>query len=224
RAAVDHSPLLKRGHPATDQLCHFHFKRIRDAKTNPPLRCIAHRANDFWMRVSNNRRPPTTDIVDQLTTIDCPNVRPLSAIGKKRFATHAPKRPYRRVHATGNSFLRASKKFCGAAAHSKAFAPEPIYRHRPLIQAPQHRYCPLANWRGSQVVRSRSAKPLFAGSIPAPAFYLCGRVAYSESDERNSVSENRSENNSASRHIEVCAYRGRLAIAVRHRRSDQDDC
>src|SRR5947208_16658397 len=25
-------------------------------------------------------------------------------------------------------------------------------------------------WRGSQVVRSRSAKPLFAGSIPAPAF------------------------------------------------------
>src|SRR5436189_5426273 len=27
----------------------------------------------------------------------------------------------------------------------------------------------LAHWRGSQVVRSRSAKPLFAGSIPAPA-------------------------------------------------------
>ena len=27
----------------------------------------------------------------------------------------------------------------------------------------------LASWRGSQVVRSRSAKPLFAGSIPAPA-------------------------------------------------------
>ena len=29
--------------------------------------------------------------------------------------------------------------------------------------------CDLAIWRGSQVVRSRSAKPLFAGSIPAPA-------------------------------------------------------
>src|SRR5262245_42140849 len=26
-------------------------------------------------------------------------------------------------------------------------------------------------WRGSQVVRSRSAKPLFAGSIPAPACF-----------------------------------------------------
>src|SRR6476469_9556378 len=29
--------------------------------------------------------------------------------------------------------------------------------------------CALATRRGSQVVRSRSAKPLFAGSIPAPA-------------------------------------------------------
>src|SRR5207237_5509272 len=29
-----------------------------------------------------------------------------------------------------------------------------------------------AVWRGSQVVRSRSAKPLFAGSIPAPASLL----------------------------------------------------
>src|SRR6266550_3263140 len=29
----------------------------------------------------------------------------------------------------------------------------------------------LAHWRGSQVVRSRSAKPLFAGSIPAPASF-----------------------------------------------------
>src|SRR2546421_416420 len=29
------------------------------------------------------------------------------------------------------------------------------------------------NRRGSQVVRSRSAKPLFAGSIPAPALALC---------------------------------------------------
>src|SRR6478672_8397305 len=31
-------------------------------------------------------------------------------------------------------------------------------------------YAPVRNfWRGSQVVRSGSAKPLFAGSIPAPA-------------------------------------------------------
>src|SRR6266481_2919865 len=43
---------------------------------------------------------------------------------------------------------------------------------RELIQAPLQRYCPLWHkWRGSQVVRSRSAKPLFAGSIPAPAFF-----------------------------------------------------
>ena len=42
---------------------------------------------------------------------------------------------------------------------------------RELLQAPLQRYCPLSHhWRGSQVVRSRSAKPLFAGSIPAPAF------------------------------------------------------
>ncbi len=31
-------------------------------------------------------------------------------------------------------------------------------------------YSPFAQRRGSQVVRQRSAKPLFAGSIPAPAF------------------------------------------------------
>src|SRR6266436_9542035 len=44
-----------------------------------------------------------------------------------------------------------------------------IYARR-LIQAPRQRYCPLSQKRrGSQVVRSRSAKPLFAGSIPAPA-------------------------------------------------------
>src|SRR5213080_4423916 len=44
-----------------------------------------------------------------------------------------------------------------------------IYGRR-LIQVPLQRYCPLSHhWRGSQVVRSRSAKPLFAGSIPAPA-------------------------------------------------------
>src|SRR5205814_4830194 len=30
----------------------------------------------------------------------------------------------------------------------------------------------LAHRRGSQVVRSRSAKPLFAGSIPAPASFI----------------------------------------------------
>src|SRR5216117_3384474 len=30
----------------------------------------------------------------------------------------------------------------------------------------------LGHRRGSQVVRSRSAKPLFAGSIPAPAFFI----------------------------------------------------
>jgi hypothetical protein len=35
------------------------------------------------------------------------------------------------------------------------------------------RYAPSSyKWRGSQVVRSRSAKPLFAGSIPAPASKL----------------------------------------------------
>ncbi len=35
---------------------------------------------------------------------------------------------------------------------------------------PRRSYAPFAQRRGSQVVRQRSAKPLFVGSIPAPAF------------------------------------------------------
>ena len=47
-----------------------------------------------------------------------------------------------------------------------------------LKQAPLQRYVRSGTRRGSQVVRSRSAKPLFAGSIPAPASFI-GNVAKS---------------------------------------------
>src|SRR5439155_17056937 len=61
---------------------------------------------------------------------------------------------------------------------------------RELIQAPLQRYCPLSHKRrGSQVVRSRSAKPLFAGSIPAPASFRRRRTKRGIRSEKTPVTQ-----------------------------------
>src|SRR5207244_6202531 len=57
-------------------------------------------------------------------------------------------------------------------------------------------------WRGSQVVRSRSAKPLFAGAIPAPAFLKCWFTLLKKlrlSQKRIAKSQNKGEKDPARR-------------------------
>src|ERR1043166_2425171 len=72
--------------------------------------------------------------------------------GKQRRALNPPSQQLRRGRRrTSNAESAAST--CGPRATS-------------ILSA-------LAVWRDSQVVRLRSAKPLFAGSIPAPALVRC---------------------------------------------------
>src|SRR5262245_56900202 len=135
--------------------------------------------------MSQNRRSPTAHVIDVFISIHIPDPSALPAIDEERFAAYVAKCAHRRIYAAGNAFLCASKQF-GRIRHAVTIAGfvKAVKRHLRSVRRANAYLCSalattaattilsaLASRRGSQVVRSRSAKPLFAGSIPAPASF-----------------------------------------------------
>ena len=71
--------------------------------------------------MSEDQRPPRSDVVDVFVFVRVPNVRALAAHNKWRIAAHGAKRPHRRVHASRNHALRAllqARRLLGFACRS----------------------------------------------------------------------------------------------------------
>src|SRR5947207_2807611 len=114
---VDHSDLLNRRHPLTDQFGQFHFERIRNSETQSARSRIAHGIDyDFW-RVTENSRTPTADVVDVFFPIDIPNFRARSALNAKGFAADIAERAHWRINAAGNALLGGGEEFGRTRGH-----------------------------------------------------------------------------------------------------------
>src|SRR5438552_16966482 len=92
-SAIHHPYFFNRRHPSADQLGHFHFERIRNTEANASLRLIVDSANDNWGCVSENGRPPASDVLDQPNTIASPNARAFRARNNNWHAAYRPQVP-----------------------------------------------------------------------------------------------------------------------------------
>src|SRR5207302_2780663 len=122
-------------------------------------------------RVTQNRRAPRADVIDHLISIDIPDVCALRALDEKWLAADAAEGAHGRVHAAGNASARGREEFARCHAEGR-FNVCAECRIAVALTAPRLPPTLRAQRRGSQVVRRRSAKPPFVGSIPAPASFM----------------------------------------------------
>src|SRR5947207_7784288 len=162
-----------RRHPLADQFRLFHFERIWYSKSQAALGRFSHGIDNYLGGVSQNRRPPTTDVIDVFIPVDIPNLRPFRTLNEKSVCAHMTKCTHWGVYAAWDTFQRGTKQLC----RTKGQRDKTSNVQRRTSNAELHTFDTLrcrvslspAQWRGSQDGRSGSAKPLFAGSIPAPA-------------------------------------------------------
>ena len=112
-AAIDHPNFFHRGHHAADRFRHFHLEGIRGSKTQPALGRLAHGFDHRLRRMAENRRAPSAHEVDEFASLHRGQATALGGLHKKRFTSHAAKRPHGGVHAAGDSFFRCLEKFTG---------------------------------------------------------------------------------------------------------------
>src|SRR5437667_9880401 len=91
RAAIDHAHFFDRRHPLADQFRHFHFERIWYAKSQATRGCFSHCIDNYLWGVSQNRRAPTTDVIDVFIPVHIPNLRALRTLNKKWVFAHMTK-------------------------------------------------------------------------------------------------------------------------------------
>src|SRR5207302_9133960 len=72
-SAVDHSDFFDRRHPLANQLGHFEFERIWNSKTQSVRGRVAHGIDNYFWRVTKNRRSPAADVIDVFLSVDVPN-------------------------------------------------------------------------------------------------------------------------------------------------------
>src|SRR5438270_2784508 len=100
---INHAHFLNCRHPGTNQLCHFHFQWIRNSEAYSLLCCFGDGVGYGLRGMTENRRSPRPHIINQLATVDVPDVGTLGAIDKEGFSTDAAKCAHGRVHTTGDS-------------------------------------------------------------------------------------------------------------------------
>ena len=107
-----------------DQLRHRDFERIWNAETRAVIGGGFHRRNNFWMRMTENRRSPSEHVIDVVIAIDIPDVRTAGAINEERLPAHRAKGAHRRIHAAGNVFQSLGKQRFrfGSVLHNSANA------------------------------------------------------------------------------------------------------
>ena len=99
---VHHTHHVHGRHQFGNQLRHFHFHLGRRTEAQAALRGFDDRVTNGGMVMSENHRPPGTDIIDIGFAIDIIQIRAVSTFNKQRRAAHAGKGAYWRVHATGD--------------------------------------------------------------------------------------------------------------------------
>src|SRR5438477_1283347 len=117
-AAVDHSHFLNRRHPLADQFRQFDFERIWHSETETARGHSAHRIDDYFWSVTENRGAPTSDVVDAFISIDIPNFRAGCTLNKKRLAADAAKCAHWRINASRNAFSSSGEEFKRTASHA----------------------------------------------------------------------------------------------------------
>lgn len=115
-ARIAHPDFFYRRHPFTNRASHFHFEQIRDAKRNAALRHLVNRVGDRDRRVTQDVRPPRSDVVDVMLAIDVFDPRTRGTADEKRLATHISECTDGRIHAARNNLLGCSKHFLGERA------------------------------------------------------------------------------------------------------------
>ena len=71
--AIHHANFLDRGNPAANQLRHFHFIWIWNAKAHAALRGGTDGIDNNGRRVAENGRAPGADEIDVLVAVDVPD-------------------------------------------------------------------------------------------------------------------------------------------------------
>src|ERR1700738_4056475 len=91
RSAVHHPHFLDRRHPIADEFRHLHFERIWSSKTQAARGRVPHRIDNYFRRVTENRRSSTADIVDVFISIDIVDARAFRALNEERLAADIAK-------------------------------------------------------------------------------------------------------------------------------------
>ena len=66
--------------------------------------------NDFWMRVAENRRPPSEDIINQFIPVHVPNLAAAGFVDKERMAADGAEGAHGRIDAAGNILQRLGEQ------------------------------------------------------------------------------------------------------------------
>src|SRR5437588_422023 len=72
-SAIDHSDFFDRRHPLANQLGHFDFERIWNSKTQSARGRVAHGIDNYFWRVTKNRRSPAADVIDVFLSVRVQN-------------------------------------------------------------------------------------------------------------------------------------------------------
>ena len=100
-------------------------------KLKPRVGSVAHRIDNDFRRMTENRRSPAADVIDVFISIDIPNFRAGGACDEKWLAIHIAKCADRRIDAAGNAFLRATKNSEEREVTRKTIT---LKRQRPSVQ------------------------------------------------------------------------------------------
>lgn len=110
---VAHPDFFHRRHPFTNRASHLDFEKIWDAKRNAALGHLVNRVGDGDRRVTQNVRPPRSDVVDVVLAIDILDPATRGATDEKWLTTHISKCTDRRIHAARDHLLGGSEHFLG---------------------------------------------------------------------------------------------------------------
>src|SRR5207302_4043346 len=122
RSSVDHSNFFDRGHPPANEFRHFHFERIRNSEAEAAPCRLADSIDNYFWSMTEDRRPPTADVVDVFFPINVPNLRAFGTRDEERFAFYVAKRADRRVYAARNQLLRLREKLRRTRSHAAKIA------------------------------------------------------------------------------------------------------
>ena len=102
RSRVDHANFLDRGDPLADDLGHFHLEGVGDSKGEAILGDLVYGVSQNGRGVTQNGRPPGSDVVNQATTIDILNPASLGSSDKEGISVDVTEGPDGGVYSAGN--------------------------------------------------------------------------------------------------------------------------